>query len=142
MVVCILICLGDYPGWGVRYAEVQNFVGRDEVVKAVHNFFDGGLVVPPMDVEDVNVVCAEFLEAGCHAEMKRLEVIACVVDLLLSSVRALIVGGVLDEKLRMSCVYGWRVDPTFVAITSWSRIPRFSDHSPMNSSEVSSWLQN
>ena len=30
---------------------------------------------------------------------------------------------------------------TFVAITSWSRIPRFSAHSPMNCSEDSSWLQ-
>lgn len=45
------IALGDDPGRGVGYTEVEDFAGRDEVVEGLHHFRDAGVHVPVMDVE-------------------------------------------------------------------------------------------
>jgi hypothetical protein len=53
----------------------------DEVVEAVHDFLHGGVVVPPMHVEDVKVRCAETLQARFDGQPKRLEVVTRKVGL-------------------------------------------------------------
>lgn len=35
--------------------EIQYCALNDEIVKRVHNLFDGGVVVPPVNVEDIDV---------------------------------------------------------------------------------------
>lgn len=60
----IRVRLRDDPRWGVRDAEVEHLALRDERVQAVHDLFDAGHIVPPVEVEDVDVVGAQLLE-GC-----------------------------------------------------------------------------
>jgi hypothetical protein len=48
--------------------EVQNLARFNESVKAVHNLFDGCLIIPYMDVENVNVRCPELLQASLETE--------------------------------------------------------------------------
>ena len=64
-------------------------------------------------------------------------IIHLVADLVLASLE---VDCVLKVKLTY-LIYGRatrKSGPALVAMTSWSRMPRFSAHSPMNSSDVSS----
>ena len=70
---------GDDPGWGVRYPEVEDLALFDEDVKRVHDLADRGGVIPPVDVEDVDVVSLEFLERLMDAHEERFLGVAQVV---------------------------------------------------------------
>ena len=120
--------------------EVEDLAGDDEVVETIHNLLDVSRVVPEVDVEEVDVVCAEALEALLNGEHERLDVVAGVVHLLLegiitsTEVVRILRGTGLAQRAHPPR-YGGR---TLVARMSWSRIPRASAHSPMNASDVSS----
>jgi hypothetical protein len=140
MVLGVLIGLRDHPRRRVRDAEVQDFALDHEVMQAIHHLFDAGIPVPPVNVQNVDVGRAQFLETGFDAGMHGLDVVSDVVRLLSDGVvSALVVGRVLNVG-----VNEWKetvnVKLAFVAITSCSRISRFSAHSPINISDVSSWL--
>lgn len=62
MVAGVLIRFADDPGWGIAHAEVENFPSSDDVVEGLHEFGNRGGKVPPVDVEEVDVVCLEFLQ--------------------------------------------------------------------------------
>ncbi len=62
MVAGVLIRFADDPGWGIADAEVENFSSSDDVVEGLHEFGNRGGKVPPVDVEEVDVVCLEFLQ--------------------------------------------------------------------------------
>ena len=62
-------------------------------MEAVHELFDAREVVPVVTVEDVDVGCAELLQAGLDGEFKRLRPVAHVVDFLLN--------GAVSERLRI-----------------------------------------
>ena len=68
--------------------EIEDPAGDDEVVEAVHDLLDVGRVVPVVDVQNINIVRAEALQAVLHREHEGLDVIARVVDLLFESVIA------------------------------------------------------
>lgn len=95
-----------------------------------------------MEVEDIDVVSAELAKRVLDGVVKRLHVVTAVLGFLLEVLDELIVGGVLHNTQCMlmsnSTTFDQKVR-TLVATTSWSRLPRRSIHSPMNSSEVSSW---
>ena len=48
----------------------------DEAVEGVHDLLDGGGVVPPVEVQDVDVGRAELLERRFDGEVQRLGVVA------------------------------------------------------------------
>ena len=56
MIAGVLVCFGDDPGGGVADAEVEDFALLDDGVEGLHEFGDGGCEVPPVDVEDVEVI--------------------------------------------------------------------------------------
>ena len=55
--------LGELPGVHGRCADVADLAGLDYVVEGLHGLFDGGLVVPAVDLIEVDVVSAETLQA-------------------------------------------------------------------------------
>ena len=65
-------------------------------MQRVHNFFDRGIIVPPMDVQQVDVRSAEFLQASLDTDVHRLSIVSGIVGLLYNRVvSALEVCGVL-----------------------------------------------
>ena len=68
--------------------------------------------------------------------------ISCVIHLVGDLILAPLKVGSKLRIISINPIYGRatriKSGPAFVAITSWSRMPRFSAHSPMNSSELSS----
>lgn len=77
----VFVGFGDDPGRGVADAEVEDFAGGDDVVERVHEFGDRGCEVPPVDVEDVDEVGLEFLQAGVEGVFEGFLVVADVVGL-------------------------------------------------------------
>ena len=58
----IRVRLRDDPRGGVGDAEVQHLALHDELVQAVHDLLDGGGVVPPVQVQHVDVGGAQLLQ--------------------------------------------------------------------------------
>ena len=54
--------LRDDPRGRVRHAEVQHLALHDERVQGVHHLLDARHVVPPVHVEDVDIIGTQFLE--------------------------------------------------------------------------------
>ena len=61
--------------------QIQDFALHDQVIQAVHDLLHATGVVPPVDVEDVDVVRAELLEGVVDGVVHRLEVVADVAAL-------------------------------------------------------------
>ena len=88
----VLVGLRHNPSGHVGSTKVKNLASLDEVMQRVHHFLDGGLKVPPVDVEDVDVVSAETSERLCDGNVHGLFVVSNVVDTLLhSGIDALVV---------------------------------------------------
>ena len=68
--------------------EVEDLAGEDEVVETVHDLLDVGRVVPVVNVQDIDIVRAEALQAILHREHERLDVVARVVNLLFERIIA------------------------------------------------------
>ena len=68
-------------------------------MESVHHLFDTGGVVPPMDIEDVDVASSQPLQRGLEGEVQRLGVVASVVGLLANWSSAYPVGTVLQRGM-------------------------------------------
>jgi hypothetical protein len=55
---------GELPGPHAAGADVVHFAGTDEVVQGEHGFFEGGVRVEAVDLEEVEVVELEAGEGG------------------------------------------------------------------------------
>ena len=102
MITSVLVRLRNNPRGGIRDAlrsrdemkqwkrragrfgayQVKHFSLLNEHVEAIHHFFDGGLPVPPVDVENIDIRRPEVLQACLQAEMHRLEIVPRVHHLL------------------------------------------------------------
>ena len=67
------VARSDDPSGRVGDPEVEDLPGLDDGVEGVHDLGDGGGEVPPVEVEDVEVVGLELLERVAEGEMERLE---------------------------------------------------------------------
>lgn len=76
----VLVCLGHDPGGRVRDAQVEHLAGGDEVVEGLHQLRDGRGEVPPVHVQQVDVVGLELLEAGLDRRVQALGAVAVEVD--------------------------------------------------------------
>ena len=63
--------LGELPGVHGRGADVAGFAGFHDIVEGFEGFFDGGFVVPAMDLVEVDVVGLEAAEALVDFEEDR-----------------------------------------------------------------------
>lgn len=54
----------------------------DEVVKTIHNLLNTGRVVPPVDIEDVDIIGPKFLQRSFDGYMHGFDAIAIIVGLL------------------------------------------------------------
>ena len=107
------------------------------MVKLVHYFLNRSVEIPPMYIENVDVMCPKLLETGFNTDLQGLCVVSGVVSLDFNVVVSTLKIRRILKRIENT------FDPTilritFVAITNWSRIPRDSAHSPINASEVSS----
>ena len=103
----------------------------------MHQFLNRRSVVPPMYIENVDVMCPKLLETDINTDLQGLCVVSGVVSLDFNVVVSTLKIRRILKRIENT------FDPTilritFVAITNWSRIPRDSAHSPINASEVSS----
>jgi hypothetical protein len=57
---------GELPGPHAAGAEVVHFAGADEVVQGEHGFFQGGVRVEAVDLQQVEVVELEAGEGGVY----------------------------------------------------------------------------
>jgi len=73
MVTSILVAFRNYPGRCIRDAlfkfvndkstifdnrthKIKNLALDDEIMKGVHNFFHRSIIIPPMQVEQINII--------------------------------------------------------------------------------------
>lgn len=79
--------------------QVEHLALDDQVVKRVHDLFNGGGPVPPVHIQDVDVRCAQLLEGGFNGDSEGLGVISGVVhfvgDLILASLK---IGRILMKR--------------------------------------------
>ena len=81
MITGILVRLRHDPRRRVRDAEIEDLALVGGRVERLHDFGDRRRVVPPVDVEDVDVVGLELLQTGVQADEQGLAVVASVVGL-------------------------------------------------------------
>ncbi len=48
--------------WSIRHSQIKNFAALDEIVEGLHDLRDGGRIIPPMEIKQVDIICTEFLE--------------------------------------------------------------------------------
>src|SRR5712691_8676787 len=112
--------------------EINNLSLDDERVQRIHDLMARGAIIPPMNIENVDVRSSQLLERSLYRHMKRFGIVTRVVnlvsDIVLGSLEA---GCVLGQVSTSTRTLEERLSSTFVAITSWSRMPRFSAHSPI-----------
>ena len=94
----ISVASSDDPRRRIRDPEVEDLAGLDDRVQGVHDFGDGGRPVPPVEVEDVDVLGPQLLERVAEGEMERLLAVAGVVDRRVLAVRVGAVGGLWEPK--------------------------------------------
>lgn len=75
--------------------EIQDFALYDEMVQTVHHFFDTCGVIPPVDIEDINVGGTQLLQGIFQGEMHRFDVVSNVVCLLADVCCSFVVASVL-----------------------------------------------
>ena len=76
VVAGVLVGFGDDPGGGVGDGEVEDLALVADGVEGAHELGDAGGEVPPVDVEDVDVVGLQLLEAVAEGEVQGFGVVA------------------------------------------------------------------
>ncbi|CAK5266107.1 unnamed protein product, partial [Mycena citricolor] len=56
VIASVLVGLRDDPSGSVRNAEVQDLALHHEIVQSVHDLLDAGVPIPPVQVQDVDVL--------------------------------------------------------------------------------------
>ena len=62
--------------------EVENFSLDDECVQRVHNLLDGRAMIPPVQVENVEIRSTQLLERSFYRHIEGLGVVTRIVDLV------------------------------------------------------------
>ena len=69
-------------------------------METIHDFFYGGIPVPPMDIENIDIVGPQFLERRLEGDVQGLQVIPDIRRLLFDTVVAsLVVRSILNSGL-------------------------------------------
>lgn len=109
--------------------QVKHFPLHNQVMQSIHDFLNTCFIIPPMNIQDINIVGPELLQACVDTEVERLDVVADVVDLLLNVILStLIVGRILSMETRVSTM----IDQCMVVYLrrNYELIPKASLFSP------------
>lgn len=103
----VVVGLDDDPRRRVRHPEVEHLAGGDERVQAVHDLLDGGGKVPPVHVQQVDVVGAQLLQAAVDGDVHALDRVADKVGLdgLLVAAGGAIAGRILGRDADAVCQF-------------------------------------
>jgi hypothetical protein len=109
----------------------------NEVVQAVHEFFNACIEIIPMDVEYVDVGGPQVLQRGIDRKHHVLWTITHKINLLTDGTVMFLPGrGELEKGWYMINIETGKTRLALVAITISSRFPLNSIHSPISNSEV------
>ena len=76
--------------------KVQDFALHDKIVEAVDDLLDAGIVIPPVNVQNVDVVRTQLLQGRLHGDVERLHIVTREAGVLLDVLStALEVAGIL-----------------------------------------------
>jgi hypothetical protein len=77
----ILVGLSNDPSWSIRNTKVQDLSAPDQIVQGEHNLLDGCRIIPPMEIQNINVIGLQ-LDQGCFEGMLQgFLVVSGIVDL-------------------------------------------------------------
>lgn len=54
-------------------------------MESVHDLLDAGVIIPEMNIEDIDVRGSQLLKAGVNTNMHGLDIVASILNLLLDS---------------------------------------------------------
>ena len=80
MVLSVLICLCHDPGWTVGNATVEDFARCLKVIEAVHYLRHRCRVIPPVKIEDVDVVRLKPFQRVFQSKLQSLDAISSIVN--------------------------------------------------------------
>jgi hypothetical protein len=73
--------------------QIENLSLKNEGVQRIHNFFDTGAVVPPVQVENIYVRSAKLLKRRIHGYTKGFGIVSPVINLVGDMILASFVAG-------------------------------------------------
>jgi hypothetical protein len=77
----IFVGLSNDPSWSIGYTKVQDFSRPHNIVQGKHNLLDGRRVIPPVNVEDINVIGLQLEQRGFERVLEGFLVVTSIVDL-------------------------------------------------------------
>jgi hypothetical protein len=77
----ILIRLSNDPSWSVGHTEVQDLSTPDQIVQGEHNLLDGCRVIPPMEIQNINVIGLQLDQGSFEGMLQGFLVVSGIVDL-------------------------------------------------------------
>jgi hypothetical protein len=77
----IFVGLSNDPSRSIRYTKVQDLSRPHNVIQGEHNLLDGRRVIPPMDIEDINVIGLQLEQGGFKRVLEGFLVVPSVVYL-------------------------------------------------------------
>jgi hypothetical protein len=104
-------------------------------MESTHDFFDRRLIIPPVNIQNVNIGSAKIVQTRFYRVANGFDIILCVANLLFDIIvpvltrRRILPVHMKGMIIMKRCLHSLIL--TFVAITIWSRMPRSSSHSPI-----------
>ena len=77
----IFVGLSNDPSRSIGYTKVQDLSRPDDIVQGEHNLLDGRRVIPPVDIEDINVIGLQLEQRGFKGVLEGFLVVSTIVDL-------------------------------------------------------------
>lgn len=98
--------------------EVENLSLDDECMQGIHDFLDGGSIIPPVHIENVDIGSAQLLEGFFYGHMERFVVVTRIIDFVRDVVLASLITGSILSRVSTSTTNIENPSITFVAMTS------------------------
>lgn len=98
--------------------EVENLSLDDECMQGIHDFLDGGTIIPPVHIENVDIGSAQLLEGFFYGHMERFVVVTRIINFVRDVVLASLITGSILSRVSTSTTNIENPSITFVAMTS------------------------
>jgi hypothetical protein len=77
----IFVGLSNDPSRSIRYTKVQDLSRPHNIVQGEHNLLDGRRVIPPVNIENINVIGLQLDQGGLERVLEGFLVVTSVIDL-------------------------------------------------------------
>ena len=98
--------------------EVENLSLNDECMQGIHDFLDGGIIIPPMHIENVDIGSAQLLEGFFYGNMERFVVVTRIIHFVCDMALSSLITGSILSRISTSRTSRENSSITFVAMTS------------------------